>query len=182
MKKKEVFPTESVQFNGIELICVCTPNQTFIAVKPLCSALEVNYNRQYQNIQKDPILGPVFAKQQIQVQGDQVREYMCLPEKYIYGYLFQISSNSKKLLEYRQQVYDLLFDHFHGVLGERRAILRDKKSVDYLLKELKNEVSQDPRVQQINELEKKKRQLQGELRNQDNKLTGLQGDIFDTGK
>lgn len=178
MKKKEVFPTETVQFNGIELICVVKPEMSQIAIKPLCAALGLDFSNVRRFVNKDPILGPAWSTVTTQIDG-QAREYACLPERYIYGFLFVLPDRNGRLTKYKQEIHDLLFDHFHGVLGERRAILRDRKSVDHLIKQLEAELKEDPRQQQLDDLKKKKRQIGNELRSQDNRLAGMQGDIFE---
>lgn len=108
-----------VEFNGRNILYRRINGEVWISVKSVCEALNVNYNRQYQNIQADPDLGPVFAKQQMQVPNDQPRNMVCLPESLIYGWIFQIKSDSEELRIYRRECYHVLFDHFHGKMADK---------------------------------------------------------------
>jgi hypothetical protein len=95
----------------------------WIVVKSVCEALNVNYNRQFQNIKEDPILVSAFAKQQMQIPGDdQRREYICLPEEFIYEWIFSIKSDSPELVIYKKECYHILFSHFHGTITKRAEL------------------------------------------------------------
>jgi hypothetical protein len=69
----------------------------WIIVKSVCEALNVNTESQKQRIKDDPILGAATAVWQVQVPGDtQKRTYFCLPEEYIYGWIFSIFKHRKR--------------------------------------------------------------------------------------
>jgi hypothetical protein len=125
-----------LEFNGKNLLFLSKSGVTYVAVKPVCEAIGVNYNRQFQNINEDPILSPVFAIQQMQVPGDQIRKMVCLPERYIYGWIFSIRSESKELIEFKLECYDILFNHFHGTMTGRKEILQEKVKTQARLREL----------------------------------------------
>ena len=115
-----------LEFNGKNIIYLSVEGTYWIAIKPVCEAININYNRQYQNIKTDPILSPEFAKQQIQIPGKQVRNYGCLPEEFIYGWIFSIRSDSKELEQYKRECYHVLYNHFHGIITRRRILLKEK--------------------------------------------------------
>ena len=129
-----------LELNDKPLYFILKDGIWWVAVKPICEALEVNYNRQFQNLQKDQILGAVFANQQIQIPNDQGRKMVCLPERFIYGWLFSIRSESKALLQYKKKCNDILYDYFHGTITRRQNILNDrianKKEIESLTKSL----------------------------------------------
>ncbi|HNX87722.1 MAG TPA: phage antirepressor N-terminal domain-containing protein [Paludibacteraceae bacterium] len=122
--------TNFLEFKGKTLLFLAKNATYWIALKPVCEALGVNYNRQFQNINNDLILGPAFAVQQIQVPGDQVRKFVCLPERYIYGWIFSIQSASPELLEYKKQCYEVLYEYFHGTITSRRELLKEKARLE----------------------------------------------------
>ena len=39
---------------------------------------------------------------------------VCLPERYIYGWIMAINSESEVLKEYQKECYDIPFNHFQG--------------------------------------------------------------------
>lgn len=146
----------------------------FIAIRPICEALGVNYNRQYQNLMSDPILAPEFAKQQMQVPGDQVRTFICLPEKFIYGWLFSIQSDSPILLEYKKKVYDILFNHFHGSLTERKNVLIEKAEIKTKRQLIEVALKEDERYTELCELKGRELRIGKTLKDLDEKLIDSQ--------
>ena len=108
--------TKFLEFNGKNLVFLSNDGTYYVAVKPICEALQIDYIEQFKDIKKDSILGPVLCKHTIQIPGDQGRSMICLPEKYIYGWLFSVKSESLALLEYKRKCYELLYDFFMVLL------------------------------------------------------------------
>ncbi|MDO9634209.1 MAG: phage antirepressor N-terminal domain-containing protein [Paludibacter sp.] len=114
-----------------------------MTLKSLCEALNVSYKHQFQRVKDDPILGPASRNHGMQVPGDnQVREYICLPEEYVYGYVFSIRSDSPELIEYKRECYHVLYNHFHGTITRRAELYKElaasKKKVVTLESKLKS--------------------------------------------
>jgi septal ring factor EnvC (AmiA/AmiB activator) len=51
---------------------------------------------------------------------------VCLPEFYIYGWIFGIQSKKESLIKYKWECYKVLFDHFHGSITQRSKFLNLK--------------------------------------------------------
>lgn len=118
--------TNTLLFNDKNIVYKRIKGVYWITLKSVCEALNVNFNRQFQNIKEDPILGPKFAKQQIMVPGDsQPRSFICLPEEYIYGWIFSIRSESSELVEYKRECYHILYSHFHGTITRRTELYKE---------------------------------------------------------
>ncbi len=115
-----------LDFNGKSLLFLHKNGTYWVAIKPVCEALKVEYTRSFKNVQADSILGPALAVQPMQVPGEQLRNMSCLPEYLIYGWIFSIQSASKELQEYKKECYEILFEHFHGTITERRELLAQK--------------------------------------------------------
>lgn len=114
-----------LEFHGQELYFSLINGKWFIAIKPICNALSVDYNRQFQNIKKDPILNQLFAKQQIVAADNKIREMICFPEEFIYGWLFSINSESNNFISYKLECYRVLFHYFHGTITGRSQLLKE---------------------------------------------------------
>ena len=84
-----------LEFKGKNLLFTTINGTTYVAIKPVCEAVNVDYTQQFKNINADSILGPVLCKHTMQVPGEQVRNYACLPERYVYGWIFSIKSKSE---------------------------------------------------------------------------------------
>jgi hypothetical protein len=108
----------------------------YIAIKPICEALNIEYTRTFKNIKSDSILGPALAKQPMQVPNDQIRNFACLPEKWIYGWIFSINSDSPILEDYKRKCYDILYNHFHGSLTAIQTTLLEKDCTHAKIEEL----------------------------------------------
>lgn len=143
-----------LEFNGKVIYFLGKEGQWWIAIKPICEALGVEYTRQFKNIKKDKILAPALAVQPMQVGQDQVRNYACLPEFFVYGWLFKIKSDSKELEEYQWQCYQLLYNHFHGIIGGRKDIFATKAKVLVEKEQLLNELANNAAFARLRELEK----------------------------
>lgn len=115
-----------LEFNGKTIYFVAVDGQYWIALKPICEALNVNWDRQYKNLQDDENLKAVYALQPMQAPDGQMRNYVALPEFFIYGWIFQIQSSSEKLAAYKWECYRILYEHFHGTITGRKELLSEK--------------------------------------------------------
>jgi len=112
-----------LEFKGKNLLFLAKNGTTWVALKPVCEVLGVDYVRQFKNVSDDQIFGPALSKQTMQVPGDQTRNMVCLPEHLIYGWIFSLQSKSPDLVDYKKECYEILFNHFHGAITGRRELL-----------------------------------------------------------
>ena len=184
MKKSQQTPKplhqKFLEFNGNKIIFLNADGQYWIALKPICEILNVNYNRQFQNLKSHRILSGVFAKQQTHDSINRLQEMICLPEKYIYGWLFSLNSNSPELLAYQNTCYELLYDHFHGTITNRKELLMERNDIDTKIFEIKKELKQDDeKYKVLKELETKRKKLSTQLNSIDKELV-QQPELFST--
>lgn len=165
-KKIEKF----LEFNGARISILMAEGTWWVAIKPICEALDVNYNRQFQNLQEDEILSQLFAKQQTVGADKRLREMICLPEKYVYGWLFSIRSDSADLKEYKLKCYDILYNHFHGAITGRMDALTEKIETGMAIADLKEQLLNSAEYARILELQKKQNALDRRLKNLDDDL------------
>lgn len=111
-----------ITVNNKEIIHRCIDGKYWMSILSLCEALEINYNRQYQNILKDPLLAETVSNISISRPGKQRRKYTCLPEELVYAWIFSIRSNSEALIRYKKRVFDLFFRQFTGVFTRRAKL------------------------------------------------------------
>lgn len=115
-----------LKFNGKRIVMLANDGTWWIALKPICEALNVNYNRQFQNLKSNRILSQLFAEQQMVAADGKFRKMVCLPESAIYGWIFQIESNSPGLVDFQWECYRVLYEHFHGSITGRKELLSEK--------------------------------------------------------
>jgi hypothetical protein len=103
-----------LNFNGTNINVVTKDEQKWIALKPICEKLNLNWEREFKRINDDPILGKNAVVQwQIGPDG-KLSAMTCLPELYVYGWVISICSKSEELQVYKQECFDALFNHFRN--------------------------------------------------------------------
>lgn len=154
-----------LEFNGKSIYFLAVDGQYWIALKPICEALNVNWDRQYKNLKEDENLKAVHAIQPMQAPDGQARNYVSLPEFYIYGWIFSIQSASEELAKYKWECYRILYEHFHGSITGRKELLGQKArfqlEIDKCFNTLDPEVALrlDKATSAINKINAKLREL-----------------------
>lgn len=112
--------------NGIKIAAVRDENNNiFVPVKPICDAVGIDFASQRNKLQADETLGPTMAIIATVASDEKDREMVCLPLKFIYGWLFTINPGKvapeakERVLRYRLECYEALYRHFAGSLRRR---------------------------------------------------------------
>ena len=168
----------TINVNGREIVKTYADGRWWVAIKPICEVLNVNYNRQFQNLKEEEILGQLFANQQTVGADGKQREMVCIPEKYIYGWVFGLESKSPELRAYKLECYDVLYNHFHGGQGRRNIVLKETTLIDLEIEEAKKEVEDSPAVQKLNKLLEKKKLGIKTLKLLDQEIVGKQYSLW----
>lgn len=159
-----------LEFKGHNLSLLLSDGSWWVAVKPICKALGIDYERQRQNIRSSQILGQLPAIQQVVGADNKMRKMLCLPEEGIYWWLASINSDNPDLVAYQWECYQIIANHFRGAITGRMKVL-EAKTADQLRKEqLEEELKQTPIYQEIQQIEKRKRGLERKLRQLDSDL------------
>jgi hypothetical protein len=122
--KPALIPTSErfVDFYGDDLLAILVDDEPFIALKPICDYLGLAWNAQYERVQRDPVLSEVAQLVRITEVGKSGGrpEYLCLPLKYLNGWLFGISVSRVKeslrdrIMQYQRDCYDVLAQAFQN--------------------------------------------------------------------
>lgn len=155
----------------------------WIVLKPILEALNMDADRSLKTLKKDPILGPERSIQPVQVSKNgksQVRNMTCIPEEFIYGWIFSLRSDSEELTEYKRTCYRLLYNHFHGAITNRKDLLIERRTIDEEIIELKNELREnDAKYKQLQELQNKRKTLSTQLNSIDKEIVNQTEMQFD---
>ena len=108
---------ETIQFHNQSLIVLNHENKPYIAMKPVCENIGLDWHAQRQRIHRHHVLsqGEVMITLPSK-SGNQ--EYLCLPISMLNGWLFGIDTNRVKpeiratLEQYQLECFDVLYDHF----------------------------------------------------------------------
>lgn len=178
MNKHEKF----LRFNGKNIFFQNIKGQYYIAVKPICEALNVVYTGQVKKLKNHPILGPALYICTMQVPGKggiQSRKLTCISEKFVYGWLFSINSDKPELIDYQKTCYELLYDHFHGTITNRKEVLVERSVLDSEILQLKDALKEsNENYKQLSELQSKRKMLSQQLNTIDKELINQPG-LFD---
>ena len=166
-----------LEFNGKTIYFVAADGQHWIALKAICEAMNVNWNRQFQNLKNNVILNELFAEQQMVAADGKLRTMVSLPEFYVYGWLMQIQSESPELQSYQWECYRVLYQYFHGAITGRKSLLREKALTQIEIDSVFNRLSVEDAII-LDRAKSKLNRINGELRALDGELIQEERDLF----
>jgi prophage antirepressor-like protein len=79
-----------LEFNGKTLSFLSVDGEYWVALKPICEALGVDYIRSFRNTKEDVIFGQLLSEQTMVAADGKSRKMASLPEKWIYGWIMQL--------------------------------------------------------------------------------------------
>lgn len=122
------------------VIVIDEDGQKFVPIKPICEALGVNYTTQLEKLENDEILNSVIPLRGTTGADGKQYKMKCIPLKFVFGWIFSISSKSVKeeakegLINYKLMCYDALYNYFteHATFIEEK----ERKLNEYVDKEV----------------------------------------------
>jgi hypothetical protein len=162
MKKSNL---KSVIFLDSPIYYLVINGQNYILIRPLCEALKIDADRQIRDLKVDEDLSGEVSEQTTRLPSeDRNRPYVCLPEEFIYGWIFNIkysntmSGETKENLRmYKRECYNILYTHFHAKALTLTESIKERASLEVEAKKIKarlNESADFIRWQEINTLKK----------------------------
>lgn len=110
--------TESITFHNAQIPCAQDDSgNVFVAIKPICVAIGIDYNHYRTKIRKHPTLSKGVGEYPLPSPGG-TQAMFCLNLKYLSGWLFQIPIEQiglearEVLLDFQEKCYDVLHAHF----------------------------------------------------------------------
>jgi len=167
-----------LEFNGKAVYFLAKNGTWWIAIKPICEAIGIDYNRQFQNLKSSQLFDQLFAIQQMVGADNRLRKMVCLPERYIYGWLFQIRSESPELVAYQKQCCDLLYDYFHGSITSRETLIRAKTKEEMEEDRLEGALATNQDYQHLKQIRYKKKLINKQLAELDTTIAKEQLNLF----
>ena len=147
---------QKINFDGDMVAIVDRDGEQFVAMKPICEAIGLDWESQRQLLERELILNQVTCTVQNQSLGADGKTYnvemICLPLSHLNGWLFKINparyegERREKIIRYQKECYQVLFDHFfgkrlksstfqaHQTLRKERLILTERRNLDGLVK------------------------------------------------
>lgn len=123
-----------VEFHDALLVAIRgeTPATTLVAMKPVAEGMGLDWGGQYKKIAAHPVLATCVSLTEMQMPGDQRREWVFLPLNRLHFWLATVQTNRiadadirARVIEYQMECADVLFSHFFGkgesIGGERET-------------------------------------------------------------
>lgn len=135
--------------NNVDI--VATSDEQMVPIRPICEALGISIERQRKKIQEDEDLNSVAALRAATGADGKQYEMLCLPIRYIFGWLFTINPKNvnqeaqEAVKVYRRRCYDALYNHFFG--AQKRQIEQNQIEIS-LLEELADLNQQQQQLKQ----------------------------------
>ena len=115
----------TINFNGVDIVVANKDGKAFLPIKPICEAIGIAFQSQNDKIKEHPILRSVVTI--IVTTGADGKKYemVCLPVKYVYGWLFTINPGKvapdarENVERYSRECYEVLYNHFHNTLDRQ---------------------------------------------------------------
>ena len=145
------------RINGVEIFAVKDEDGTILVpVKPICSALGIDDRAQREKINDDEDLSSVGVLSTSTGADGKSYEMLCLPEKFIYGWIFTInpknvtSSARNSVRMYRRKCYQALYDYFHGRAQRQQDLLDAERQAVARLSALETQIAEsDSRTKEL---------------------------------
>ena len=113
-----VVEQREVQFYGDTIVAVrVAEGQVYVPIRPICDNLGVTLAGQRERINRDAVLSEVVTSVSVTL-TQQAREMLCLPLKYVPGWLFGINADRVKpelrdaVIRYQKECYEVLAEAF----------------------------------------------------------------------
>lgn len=110
--------TLTVQFHNQTLTAAMIGDIPYVAMKPICENIGLDWASQYSRIKRHPMLNSVIVMITTTGNDGKLYEMLMLPLKYLNGWLFGVDANrvkpeiKERLLDYQRECFDVLAKHF----------------------------------------------------------------------
>lgn len=117
--------TQTISFNNQSLITVEQNGVHYVAMKPICENIGIQWESQYNRIRRDDVLNSVIFIMNMTGSDSKNYQMICLPIEYLNGWLFGIDINRcnpeirDTLIKYKKECYQALHDYWFKGKAER---------------------------------------------------------------
>ncbi|WP_118805471.1 phage antirepressor N-terminal domain-containing protein [Haemophilus haemolyticus] len=124
--------TQTISFNNQSLITVEQNGNHYVAMKPICENIGIDWRAQRQRIVRDEVLCSTVVIITTVAEDEKNREMLCLPIQYLNGWLFGIDINRcnpeirDTLIKYKKECYQALHDYWFNGKAERKTTVDDR--------------------------------------------------------
>ena len=110
----------TVDFHNQTLITLQKDKVAYVAMKPICENIGLDWEAQRQRISRDEVLNSVACMIKATGTDSKLYNMLCLPIQFLNGWLFGVDVSRVKaeikatLIKYKKECYQVLFDYWHN--------------------------------------------------------------------
>ena len=82
--------SRTLEFAGKNISVLHADGKWWVAIKPICDALNVDYIQQFKNLKDDDFFTDALCKHTMRDTKNRLQEMVCINEKDVYGWLCSI--------------------------------------------------------------------------------------------
>lgn len=127
----------TIDFRSDTLVAVEQDDGVYVALRPICESIGIDWSGQLQRVRRDPVLSEAVVMMPTPF-GRHGQEEVCLKLDFVNGWLLGVDARRVKeavrpaLIEYQRECHRVLFDHFYG---KTRAAVPTEPQLDDATKE-----------------------------------------------
>jgi hypothetical protein len=175
----------SITINEKEILIFSENGENYIAVRPICEALGVDYSGQLRRIKENEILSSVVDTKSTTGSDKKTYKMSVLPYKFVFGWLFTIDENYVKpeakdaLVKYKLECYDVLYERFTSKPKKMYEKIQIEYKLRQLERQLEEKLNEDPVYKEIQEIRNRNTVLDREIKALDRNEKAIQQSLFE---
>lgn len=166
-----------LEFNGKKLTLVNQDGKFYIALKPICEVLEIDWSTEKKRLENHFWMASTMVNITTVAADKKQRKMVCIPEKFVYGWLCSLNPRNEKLAEYQKECYDVLYNHFHNIISNRANELQQRNNLKLEHSKLHQNLLANDDYARLVELQQQIKKVNNNLNNFDNILLTGQMEI-----
>lgn len=121
---------QTVNFHNQSLITLQKDGVAYVAMKPICENIGLDWKSQFARIKRDEVLAQGMVIITTPTKGG-LQEMLCLPINYLNGWLFGVDVSRVKaeiketLITYKKECYQALFDYWNNGVAVNHRLSSD---------------------------------------------------------
>jgi len=171
----------TITANKVAIPLVPHGGQWWVPIKPICEALDVDYQRAHKNLLADEDLQDEHALVAVpNAKGGQSRQMVCLPHLYVFGWMFELRSAKPAFKKWRKACYKLLYEAHTGGSPTDPAYVQRKAELAREYHQLAEAVKDDPKIKRMKAIKDEEGELDRKVSKQTKQLIAdrIQLDMF----
>lgn len=172
---------EFLKFNGHDLYYAIKDGVNYIAYKPVCDALGIDYSNAHRDLRNHKVFSKEIINQQVVTESGskaKTKAMTCIPERLVYFWLATLKSDNPDLISYQIECSEVLYNFFHGAFGGRMILLEQKYKAQLEIAKLSGELKNNKVFSDLRESRKRLNKINKDLEKNDHEAQSKRLTLF----